>query len=453
MTAIDCFSYSTIGSGTDLSALTEIQGSAFCRSVKFPQGYNFANLTTISRAAAFADCDLTNVYFPVLTTVTGGACFPSATFADNTEFPALTTISGNLFANSAKNLSSMEMPALTSIGSDAFYGDADFTNYTLPSTPPTVATNPNFPGCPTPRALTLPSITDMPTYAAVAADGDRLDHKWYGWDLSDISYIIFDANGGTMAVATDDGYRVGNNGTALSGTGTGLQNIPADPTTPVGMEFDGWYTAATGGTKVTNFSFPATEFEIQTLYAQYTLKEFDVTFANSNTAAGSLTGADAQKVKYGEFATAGATATPTPPVLPATETEYEFIGWSYSYTAEDGSTQTGTVMDYTTVSIEGDVVFTAQWAKKPFVSATATNGYVLAGAASGTVGTDSNSKYEIPNTTPLPTPTVIDFKPLDDTYELASVTVTDLYGHTLDLGKVSGTPSFIYGSGDWTPRL
>ena len=246
---------------------------------------------------------------------------------------------------------------------------------------------------------------------------------------------------------------MGNNGTALSGTGTGLQNIPADPTAPVGMEFDGWYTAATGGTKVTNFSFPATEFEIQTLYAQYTLKEFDVTFANSNTAAGSLTGADAQKVKYGEFATAGATATPTPPVAPATETEYEFIGWSYSYTAEDGSTQTGTVMDYTTVAIESDVLFTAQWAKKPFVSVTAANGYVLVGASTSPVGTDTNSKYEIPTTTPLPTPAVIGFKPLDDTYELASVTVTDLYGHTLDLGKVSGTPSFIYGSGDWTPRL
>jgi uncharacterized repeat protein (TIGR02543 family) len=115
------------------------------------------------------------------------------------------------------------------------------------------------------------------------------------------------------------------------------------PTAPkrTGYKFAGWYTAKTGGTKVTASTVVKLS-KNQTLYAHWTANKYTVTFnANGGTAV------KAKTVTYN--AAVGALPTPT-------RKGYKFSGW---YTAKSGGTKIAK-----TTKITKATTYYAHWVKK-----------------------------------------------------------------------------------------
>lgn len=129
--------------------------------------------------------------------------------------------------------------------------------------------------------------------------------------------------------------------------------------------FDGWYTAASGGTKITS----STKVSIttnQTLYAHWTLNTFTVTFnANGGNTPNPTSKSVTQGSTYGTLAT-------------CTRTGYTLKGW---YTAASGGTK---VTSSTTVNLTANQTLYAQWTA---------NTYTVAYNANGGTGTMSNSSH------------------------------------------------------------
>ncbi len=145
--------------------------------------------------------------------------------------------------------------------------------------------------------------------------------------------------GNTIAIKFDNNGGSGNVPTKSCIVGNAYGSLPAGPTPPVGYVFDGWYTAKSGGTKVTETSVvvPSTT----TLYAHYRAKTFTIMF-NSN---GGSTVAN-KTVTYGS--TYGTLPVPT-------RQYFTFQGW---FTATSGGTK---VTDTTKVSITANQTLYAQW--------------------------------------------------------------------------------------------
>ena len=142
-------------------------------------------------------------------------------------------------------------------------------------------------------------------------------------------------------------FNVASNSGTISGTSplyvkkgstgiyTGIRNTTAGtiPTaTKTGHDFTGWWTSATGGTKIINadksvvasvsgWTDSNKNWQItsnQTLYAQFSAKTFTVSF-NGNGGSGGQTGTNATAT-YGQAMPAISTTAPT-------RTGYEFMGW------------------------------------------------------------------------------------------------------------------------------
>ncbi|GBU20365.1 hypothetical protein R80B4_00242 [Fibrobacteres bacterium R8-0-B4] len=158
---------------------------------------------------------------------------------------------------------------------------------------------------------------------------------------SEGKYIIrFNANGGSVTPATD---------TSAGGT---LSSLPAP--TRDGYTFNGWFTAATGGTKITTNSVYNAN---TTIYAQWTVNTYTITF-NANS--GTVTPASGTTGIGGKL-----TSLPTP-----TRTDHIFNGW---FTAATGGTQVTT----NTVFSANTVIY-AQWtvSERPTVTFNANGGSV-----------------------------------------------------------------------------
>ena len=104
--------------------------------------------------------------------------------------------------------------------------------------------------------------------------------EWEGCSVKFLTHTVsFDANGGTVSPTTKS-YTV---------YGT-YDSLPTP--TRSGYTFDGWYTAASGGTKITASSTVSTS--ITTLYAQWTKSTYTVSF-NSNGGTGTMENQDVAK--------------------------------------------------------------------------------------------------------------------------------------------------------------
>jgi len=182
-------------------------------------------------------------------------------------------------------------------------------------------------------------------------------------------YAQWTLNTYTITFNANDGYVTPTYGT--TGTGGTLASLPTP--TRTGYTFNGWFTAATGGTAVTESRVYSAN---TTIYAQWTLITYTITFnANSGTV----------DPTSGTTGTGGTIASlPTP-----TRTGYTFTGW---FTAATGGTQITT----STVFSANTTIY-AQWTLKTYtVTFNANNGSV--DPASGTTGTGGTLAS-------LPTPT------------------------------------------------
>ena len=140
--------------------------------------------------------------------------------------------------------------------------------------------------------------------------------------------VTFDANGGTVGTE---------NKTVTYDSTYGTLPTPSR----TGYTFNGWYTKASGGTKITSSTTVATASD-HTLYAQWTANKYDVTF----DANGGTVGTENKTVTYDS--TYGTLPTPE-------RTGYTFNGW---YTKASGGTK---ITSSTTVTTASNHTLYAQW--------------------------------------------------------------------------------------------
>ena len=204
--------------------------------------------------------------------------------------------------------------------------------------------------------------------------------------------------------------------------------------------FDGWYTAASGGTKITS----STKVSItanQTLYAHWTLNTFTVTF---NKNGGNTPNPTSKSVTQGS--TYGTLAT-------CTRTGYTLKGW---YTAASGGTK---ITSSTTVNLTANQTLYAQWT--PIT-------YTIAYNANGGTGTmaSSNHRYGVAKNLTTNTFTYLGYTFIgwSESSTATSATYTDSES-VINLSKTNGATItlyavwepysnvYIYSNGSWHKAL
>lgn len=177
--------------------------------------------------------------------------------------------------------------------------------------------------------------------------------------------VTFNANGGTTPTASKSVTYASTYGT-----------LPTP--TRAGYTFSGWYTASSGGSKITSTTTVSITAS-QTLYAHWTANSYTVTF-NAN---GGTTPTASKIVTYDS--TYGTLPTPT-------RSGYEFLGW---YTTSSGGSQ---IVSTTTVSITANQTLYAHWKQSNVTFYLNANG--------GEVSSESITTTTISGTfNGLPTPT------------------------------------------------
>jgi uncharacterized repeat protein (TIGR02543 family) len=156
------------------------------------------------------------------------------------------------------------------------------------------------------------------------------NHTLYAQWTPNTYTVTFDAQGGSTAVPASKSV------TFASTYGT------LATTSRTGYTFNGWFTAASGGTQVTTAT-PVTITANQTLFAQWTANTYTATFdAQGGSSAVPATKVVTFGTTYGTLAT-------------TSRTGYSFLGW---YTAPTGGTQVSTG---STVGTASDHTLYAQW--------------------------------------------------------------------------------------------
>jgi uncharacterized repeat protein (TIGR02543 family) len=189
------------------------------------------------------------------------------------------------------------------------------------------------------------------------------------------------ASGTSNSITTPSPYTVtwNANGGSVSPTSSSGVTVTAPTPTRSGFSFNGWYTAASGGTFVVAAGGSYTPSSNITLYAQWTAITYTVTW---NANGGTVTPAS-------NSGTSGTVVTaPTP-----TRTGYSFNGW---YTASSGGTLV--VNGGASYTITSTVTLYAQWTA---------NTYTVSYNANGGTGapTSQTKTHDVALTLTLSTPT------------------------------------------------
>ncbi len=150
-------------------------------------------------------------------------------------------------------------------------------------------------------------------------------------------YAHWTPNTCTVHLSTQGGGISTTDITVTCGSTYGTIPTPSKP----GYTFDGWYTALSGGTKVTSSTI-VTNISNHTLYARWTAKTYTISY----DANGGTTPTSSKTVTYAS--TYGTLPTPA-------RTGYTFDGW---YTYASGGTK---ITSNTTVSITANQTLYAQW--------------------------------------------------------------------------------------------
>ncbi|MBO5870134.1 MAG: InlB B-repeat-containing protein [Clostridia bacterium] len=176
-------------------------------------------------------------------------------------------------------------------------------------------------------------------------------------------YAHWSANGYTVTFNANSGSVSTNSMPVVHGSAYGSLPTP----TRTGYTFDGWYTSASGGTKITS-STTVNITSSHTLYAHWSANYYTLTF-NAN---GGSVSTPSKTLSYGS--TYGTLPTPT-------RDYYTFNGW---YTSASGGSQ---VSSSSTMG-EGNVTVYAQWTSKDL------SGWVLASEVpSGAQVVETQTQY------------------------------------------------------------
>ena len=216
--------------------------------------------------------------------------------------------------------------------------------YTTGSTPITLPiptrTGYNFSGWYVDSALNTAISSD--TYTVT---GETLISTIYAkWTIAGFD-IIFDEQLGTSV--SDLSYN------------TDFRRITLPSATRVGYTLRGWYTAATGGTRIggagTSYTIPGGVSGNLTYYAQWSIRSFLVSFNNNNSTGGSVP--NAQSALFGSSVVIRSNSGGL------VRTGYTFGGWSTSSSYGAGDTYTAGVSTYTFPG--QNVVLYAIWIPNP----------------------------------------------------------------------------------------
>jgi uncharacterized repeat protein (TIGR02543 family) len=194
------------------------------------------------------------------------------------------------------------------------------------------------------------------------------------WTAITNNAITFDGQGATTAAS---------GGSTTYTTATAISTIPTTAPLRSGYTFAGWFTAATGGTQVTNGSYtPISPYGAITIYAQWTANSNVITY---NSQSGSA-------VSNGSFTTGSTLTLPAAPTRPG----YTFMGW---FAAASGGT--ALVSGYSPTATAAFTIY-AQW------SAITSNAVTFDGQGATTAASGGSTTYTtaiavatIPTTAPL----------------------------------------------------
>ena len=202
-------------------------------------------------------------------------------------------------------------------------------------------------------------------------NGDTVVDAWRGENSKRTTIAIgnykvtFDANSGSVSPTSKD---------VTYGLTYGTLPTP----TRNGYSFNGWYTAKTGGTKITD-STKVTLSGNQTLYAQWTAQEYTIKF----DANGGSVSPTSVKVKMDA----------TYPLFPTPQrSNYNFNGW---YTAKTGGTKITSSAKFTAAT---DQTLYAQWTAVPATTTTTTTATTTTTSTTITTTTTTSPELSLDKT-------------------------------------------------------
>ncbi len=175
--------------------------------------------------------------------------------------------------------------------------------------------------------------------------------------------VSFNANGGSVS-----------NGSNTLYLNEGYGELPTPERE--GYSFKGWYSAKSGGVKVTSSTIVTTPSS-HTLYAQWTANEYTVSFNTNGGGAAPSSKKVSYGSKYGDLET-------------VSRSGYTFVGW---YTSASGGTEILSESKYTTA---GNQTLYAHWSEKGYTVTFNANG--------GSVATSSKNVVYASTYGTLPTP-------------------------------------------------
>jgi uncharacterized repeat protein (TIGR02543 family) len=190
---------------------------------------------------------------------------------------------------------------------------------------------------------------------AGAAHGQTADFMLVASWTANTLNITYSAGGGTTPSGGD----------STTTTGGRISSLPT--TSRTGYTFNGWYTAPSGGTRITTLSETHGQTDDFTLYAQWTANTLNITYnANGGT---TPSGGDSTTSTGGTVSSLATTS----------RTGYTFAGW---YTASSGGTRITTSSPH---SQTGDFTLYAQWTANTLnITYNAMGGTTPSGGASTT---------------------------------------------------------------------
>ena len=223
---------------------------------------------------------------------------------------------------------------INSIGASAFRGCSKLMRLTIPASINSIGGG-VFYGCSALKTIVFNGdapisvgnvfYEGMTVYVMQSSTGwgVSIPGTWHGVDIAYLKVIKFNAAGGSVSTADIN---------LVPGDAVGTLPIP----TRAGYTFNGWYTSASGGTKI---SASTTVSADTTYYAHWTVNQYTITF-NANGG----TGGTSKEINYGSAL--GTLPTPA-------RDDYDFGGW---FTAASGGMQVSA-----SATVTGDKTYYAHW--------------------------------------------------------------------------------------------